>query len=455
MTIPDVPCYWLANAHVPQSLLTTNDTRLLQGSQPDGLVAVDLCIRDGLIIQVLPAGEHSQSGIPVVNWRGGQVWPCFVDMHTHLDKGHVWSRTPNPDGTFAGAATAAQADWERMAQVYQGDPKRFQEDVRRRLEFGLKCSYAHGTQAIRTHISCSSPQTIANLEIFAHLQKEWAGRLTLQAVTILYLDSFMTPAGEHLADRVADLNGLLGGVTQPGPDLDRHLDRVFDLAQERGLDLDFHCDESGDPQAQTLRHVAAAVLRHNFAGRVVCGHCCSLAVQPEAEVQKTLQLVKTAGIGIVSLPMCNLFLQDRQPQRTPRWRGITLIQELHSAGIPVAVASDNCRDPFYGFGDHDGLEVFTQAVRIGHLDTPYGQWPQAITKTPAHLMNLGDTGQIGVGCSADLVLFKGRGFSELLSRSQHDRLVLRRGKPIDTSLPDYRELDDLMALWGTPNPFGN
>src|SRR5207248_2671746 len=78
--------------------------------------------------------------------------------------------------------------------------------------------------------------------------------------------------------------------------------------------------------------------------------------------------VAEAGIAIVSLPMCNLFLQDRTPGRTPRWRGVALLHEIRARGIRVAIASDNCRDPFYGYGDHDMLEVFREAVRIAHLD---------------------------------------------------------------------------------------
>ena len=144
--------------------------------------------------------------------------------------------------------------------------------------------------------------------------------------------------------------------------------------------------------------------------------------------------------------MCNLFLQDRQSGRTPRWRGVTLLHELKAAGIPVAVASDNCRDPFYGFGDHDVLEVFNMAVRIAHLDMPYGDWPCAVTKTPADLMGLPNLGRIAVGLPADLILFKARNFSELLSRSQRDRTVVRHGIEIDTTLPDYRELDDLLGI---------
>jgi cytosine/creatinine deaminase len=49
-----------------------------------------------------------------------------------------------------------------------------------------------------------------------------------------------------------------------------------------------------------------------------------------------------------------------------------------------------------------------------------------------------------VGLEANLIIFKARYFSELLSRPWSDRLVLRRGQAINTTLPDYRELDDLV-----------
>ena len=83
------------------------------------------------------------------------------------------------------------------------------------------------------------------------------------------------------------------------------------------------------------------------------------------------------------------------------------------------------------------------SVRIAHLDMPYGDWPCAVSKTPADLIGLPNVGRIRVGLPGDLILFKGRNFSELLSRPQHDRVVLRNGLVIDTNLPDYCELDSL------------
>ena len=462
--IPDVPYYRLMNAHVSACLLDMDAAQLkiaqVQGRSPltgDDLCRVDIDVQDGQVVAIVPSIQRPPAQRPLleVDLKGKQVWPCFVDMHTHLDKGHMWERTPNPDRTFDGALHAVQSD---SATYWQ------EEDIYRRMEFGLKCSYAHGTSALRTHIDAFGDQARISLGAFKQLQTEWGDRLTLQAVCLVTLDYFLTPEGEALADRMTAVPaGILGGVTFPCDDLDTQLDWVFKLAKERNLSLDFHSDESGNPDDKTLRQIAQAAIRHEFPNPIICGHCCSLAVQPPDEVQTTLNLVREAGIGIVSLPLCNLYLQDRNQQasqhflqtaatsdrplhtgNSPRWRGMTLLHELKAQGIPVAIAGDNCRDPFFGFGDHDALEVFTQSVRIAHLDAPYGNWPAAIARTPADLIGLPHHGRISVDHPADLVIFKARTFSELLSRPQSDRIVLRKGRAIDTTLPDYEELDDLV-----------
>jgi cytosine deaminase len=93
------------------------------------------------------------------------------------------------------------------------------------------------------------------------------------------------------------------------------------------------------------------------------------------------------------------------------------------------------------------LEVFRLSVFIAHLDRPsLGDWPKAVTSTPAHAMGLGKThGLLKEGGPANFVLFRGRQYSELFSRSQHDRLVVRNGKWIAATVPDYDELDLILA----------
>ncbi|MEO0459156.1 MAG: cytosine deaminase [Cyanobacteria bacterium P01_A01_bin.114] len=445
LTLPAAPHYWLINARIPACLLDSSVNLLpipsLQAfPHQEELVAVDIEINEGRIQTLVATGTPQTRETPAINLKQGLVWPCFMDVHTHLDKGHIWPRRPNPDGCFDSALEAVTKDREQHWQP---------EDIYRRMEFGLKCSYAHGTGAIRTHLDAFGEQANISFEIFRTLQREWADRLTLQAVCLVSLDYFMTPAGEQLADIVAETpGGILGGVAFSSPELGPHLDRVFAMAKERSLDLDFHVDESLNPDDINLYHIAQAKLKHRFERQVSCDHCCSLSVQSPERVGQTLLAVKEAEISIISLPMCNLYLQDRYPDQTPQYRGVTLLHEIVRQGIPLAVASDNCRDPFFAYGDHDGLEVFTQSVRIGQLDRPYEQWPQAVTTTAGKLMGLNTA--IGLGRPANLVCFKARTLNELIARNQSDRVVIRQGQQIDTTLPDYSDLDDLVLL--SPNP---
>ncbi|HWT60402.1 MAG TPA: cytosine deaminase [Rhizobium sp.] len=402
----------------------------------EGLVKADIVIADGVISALLPAGAAPVE-LPRSDLKDGMVWPCFTDMHTHLDKGHIWPRNANPDGTFVGALDAVRADRETYWSA---------ADVGKRMEFSLRSAYAHGTNLIRTHLDSLAPQHRISFEVFVEMREAWKDRIALQAVALFPMENMVDAA--YFADLVAvvrEKGGLIGGVTRMTADLDSQLDVLFRAAADNGLDVDLHVDESDDPAAETLKAIAQAVLRNRFEGKVTAGHCCSLARQDEETAKCTVELVAKAGISVVSLPMCNLYLQDRYPGRTPRWRGVTLFKELAAAGVATAVASDNTRDPFYGYGDLDPVEVLREAVRILHLDHPLDTAARIVTTSPADILGRPDKGRIAAGASADLVLFSARRWSEFLSRPQSDRVVLRRGKVIDRSLPDYRELDSVFG----------
>ncbi len=396
------------------------------GSGP-GFAPIALTIAGGRITEG-PADTHLDMG-------GRIVLPCGVDMHTHLDKGHIWQRAPNPDGTFAGALETVGAD--RAANWSAGD-------VRRRMDFSLRCAFAHGTRAIRTHLDSVPPQDEITWPVFAELRADWAGRIELQGVCLVGIEDVSAHgAYARTADLVQAHGGVLGAVAYPLPDIAERVRFVLDMAQARRLAVDFHVDETLDPGSAVLRVIAEAVLETGFAHRVVVGHCCSLSTQGEAESARTLDLVAEAGISVVSLPMCNLYLQDRQAGRTPRYRGITLVQEMAARGIPLAFASDNTRDPFYAYGDMDLLEVLREAVRIGHLDHGKELWPMTVNETPARICGFAQQ-PLSPGAPADLLLFNARSWTELFARPQSDRIVMRAGRAIARNLPSFAELDDLM-----------
>lgn len=413
---------------------TDGPVRLRNVTVPGCLIGRD----EDLVVTDLTLWESkiSERGGTDVEMDRAMVLPCFVDMHTHLDKANIWPRASNPDGTFAGALTTVSAD--RMAN-WSAD------DVRTRMEFSLRCAYAHGTRAIRTHIDSLAPQDEISWPAFAELRKKWEGRIELQASSLIGCDSLERIATDYAdtADIVAAAGGVLGMVTYPVDDLRVRLFEFFKLAGDRDLEADFHCDETMDPSSETLRLIAETVLETAWDRPVTVGHCCSLSTQDEARAMDTLDLVAKAGINVVSLPMCNLYLQDRQAGRTPRNRGITLVHEMVERGINVSFASDNTRDPFYAYGDLDMIEVMRQATRIGQLDHSRNDWTQAFLGNPAEACGFAGASLLP-GAPADLVITRARDWTEFFSRPQSDRLVIRNGEIIDTALPDYSELDHLM-----------
>jgi len=434
LTIPQsLTRYGLANARVPVCLVA--DAAQLK-ADADGLAPCDIVIEKERIAAIVPAAPANDA-LPRFDLDRGIVLPRLVDVHTHIDKGHIWARAQNPDGTHMGARTAVMADreanWSR-------------DDVAKRTDFALRCAFAHGTGALRTHIDSYPRQTPVSWPLFAEMREHWKGRISLQAVALYPIDIALNDELNFRAmvETVAKHGGLLGGLTflgeAPNAKTDAALDRIFQAAMAHGLDLDFHVDESDSPKARSLGQIADAALRHKFNGRILAGHCCSLALADDDERATIIAKVAEARITVVSLPMCNMYLQDRQSGRTPRWRGVAPLHELAAAGVTVMVASDNTRDPFYAYGDLDMLEVYREATRILHFDHSERPWLKTVAATPGEVMGL-PNGRMAVGAPAGLVLTRARTMNELLSRPQTDRVVLCGGKQVDRTLPDYRELD--------------
>jgi cytosine deaminase len=443
--LPDVPDgdALLRNATVPACAVDVLPEAAAVDA--DGLTRLDIALRDGRIEAMGAQGNLTVEGLTEVDLDDGMVLPCFADVHTHLDKGHIWPRTPNPDGTRPGAISAVAAD---RAQSWSAG------DVRARMDFALRCAYAHGTAAIRTHLDSTPPQDAISWPVFEELRAEWKGRIALQASALDILPAYEDDGfAVSIADRVKAAGGILGAVLNIQKNTDALLDKVIRLAIERDLELDFHVDEMTDPEAKSFDAIAEALIRNRYGRPVNVGHCCALALRSDDEIDRALDLAAEAQMRVAALPMCNMYLQDRSrtppdanaprnsQRRTPRWRGVTILHEMKARGIPVAVSSDNTRDPFYAWGDLDMTEVFTQAVRIAQLDHPVGDWPAAVARTPADTMGAGDVGRLAAGGPADMILFRARDWSEFLARPQRDRTVIRSGKAIDAVVPDYRELD--------------
>jgi len=69
-------------------------------------------------------------------------------------------------------------------------------------------------------------------------------------------------------------------------DARRHVDIVFDLAAEFGVDVDFHTDFFDEPQHLHARHIAEETVRRGWQDRVALGHTSEMAALPPDEQER-------------------------------------------------------------------------------------------------------------------------------------------------------------------------
>src|SRR5262249_13147394 len=149
----------------------------------------DILIENGGVQALRPANSADADARPRIDLNGRQVWPMLVDVHTHLDRGHTVVRAPNASGTFADAVAATAAD----------PPRWTHDDLVARMSFGLRCAYAHGVSAVRTHLDSVPEQAERSWRAFRDMRAEWQDRVALQAVSLIPIDYFRGDWGERLA----------------------------------------------------------------------------------------------------------------------------------------------------------------------------------------------------------------------------------------------------------------
>lgn len=392
-----------------------------------------IVLAEGRIARVLPepaAEEPTQAANPG-DWhlRGAPVLPGLVEAHAHLDKAFIGPRLGAVRPGLLGAIEAVIADRERWTR----------EDLRARMQRGLHWAWQAGTTRLRTHIDWWDPQaTPLAWEVAGELAQEWRDRLAIERVALLKLGPCEDRAvAQTLARRIAGdgPGALLGGFVHSSQWNPGALRELLRAAQEQGLDLDLHVDEELKPEAEGLAWLARNLRAMRFEGRVVCGHSCALAAQPESRALATLDAVARAPITLVSLPITNLLLQDAASGRTPRQRGLTLVKEARARGIPLLIGSDNVQDPFCRVGSLDPLEAMQAAVLAGQLDEAFDRWSDALCRADWLDHEPAASAPGLEGRSADLVVFQRAEATAWPSRAARRR-VLRQGRAIDTDIDE-------------------
>ncbi|KQX29857.1 amidohydrolase family protein [Variovorax sp. Root434] len=377
---------------------------------------------DAQLFDVTLAGDRVGSIVASAQQQHarGTLLSALVEAHAHIDKNY----TVQDVGAAQGNLFAAIDRMNKHRDSWTG------ESLRLRMERALHDAWQSGTRALRTHLDWVQPEPPAALPVFEALREEWRGRVELQFVSLTPLDLFADlAAGERIAREVKRARGVLGAFVYRNEGIVHKLGRVFDLAQQHGMGLDFHVDEGLDAEASGLRSIAQLVRARNFRNGVACGHACSLSVQGDGVANETLALCAGAGIHLIALPTTNLYLQGAW-DRTPVQRGITRIREAAAWGLRASLATDNVQDAFYPYGSYDLLETFGLGVQMAHL-APASDWLDAVTVSPAKSLGLAWDGRIAPGCPADLLVLAATDEHELIGPRGRQRIVIRAGRVLE------------------------
>ena len=403
------------------------DVIILNASLPDGGSPIDIGILDGRIVAVeraLVADAHE-----IIDAAGQLVSPPFVDPHFHMDSTLSYGQ---PRVNQSGTLLEGIALWGELK------PLLTQDAIIERAMAYCDWAVAKGLLAIRSHVDVCDPRLLA-VEALLEVKRRVAPYLDLQLVAFPQDGVLRAPGALENLTRALDMGvDVVGGI----PHFERTMAdgaesvRILcELAAERGLRVDMHCDESDDPLSRHIETLALHTHRLGLHGRVAGSHLTSMHSMDNYYVSKLIPLIGEAGVAAIANPLINITLQGRH-DTYPKRRGMTRVPELLAGGVPVAFGHDCVMDPWYALGSGDMLEVANMGLHVAQMtgQAAMRQCYSAVTDTAASILGLKGYG-VAPGCRADLVMLQAADPVEALRLRATRLMVMRAGRVIARTPP--------------------
>ena len=421
--------------------LALSDDAVLDGSHP-----VDIHVANGRITAFeSSAGAdplHLVEASEVIDLGGRLVTPPLVEPHIHLDAVlTVGQPRPNVSGSlFEGIAVWA----ERVKDLTY-------DDVQTRVREILRWQIANGVLHVRSHVDCCDPELRA-LRALVDLRDEVRGMIDLQLVAFPQQGILGFDGGRELMARAVELGADVVGAI-PHYELTREdgvesVKFAMALADEHGLRVDIHSDETDDDHSRFVEVMAAETIRRGMSGRVTASHTTAMHSYNNAYAYRLITNIARAGLHMVTNPLDNAVLQGRF-DTGPIRRGHTRIKQLQEAGVNVCIGHDSVMDPWYPLGYGDPLQAAFVLAHLGQMsgDAELRRLIEMITGNSAAALGVADYG-LRVGGPADLVVFDAPTEADALRLVAPRTLVLRNGRVLARTVPAQRTV-----FWdGTAEP---
>lgn len=403
------------------------DLIIKNASLTDGQTGIDIACRNGKIAAL--ERDITADAKEVIDAAGYLVSPPFVDPHFHMD---ATLSLGTPRMNVSGTLLEGIALWGELKEVQS-----IEDIVQRALQY-CELAVAKGIGAIRSHVDTCDDK-LTGVQALLEVREQVKDCLELQLVAFPQDGVLRDPTAMQNTIRALDMGvDVVGGIPhfeRTMADGAESVRLLCEIAAERGLMVDMHCDESDDPLSRHIETLAFETQRLGLQGRVTGSHLTSMHSMDNYYVSKLIPLIAEAQVHAVPNPLINIMLQGRH-DTYPKRRGQTRVREMRDAGIIVGFGSDCMMDPWYSLGKADMLDVAFMGLHVGQLSSRADMaWCfDAVTLNSARIMGLDGYG-VAKGCEANFVLLQAHETIDALRLRAHRIAVVRKGRVVSRSDP--------------------
>lgn len=385
---------------------------LLKNIRPMGKDSVDVLVGDG-VIQKIERNIPVPDDVLVLDGQNHLMLPGLVNAHAHIDKnlmGLPWRPNSVPE--------------PRRIKDYVDNERR----VRKELGLSavdqaskeIRLSISKGTTHIRTHVDVDTDAGLTYWEGVLEARERFANKIDLQLVAFPQSGMLIRPGTVELLEEAVKLGAdAIGGLDPSTVDRDpvKHLDTVFDIADQHGVEVDIHLHEPGMLGAFSVELIAERTASLGLQGKVTISHVFCLGMVSDAYLDRLIGMILDNDIAIMSLG-------SGSSEFPP-------LKKLKEAGVWLCSGTDGVQDTWQPYNRVDMLErVRMLGYRSGlRRDEDVEMLLDIATYGGANVMKDKNYG-IQIGNHADFVVIEGDTPTEAIMTQPPISYVVKRGNVV-------------------------
>ncbi len=365
---------------------------------------VTIKIKDGLIAAIEDSHPESNEDKASENTANATIYDAksnfvcagFYESHIHLDKTCILDRCNIETGDLD----------EAVSETGKAKAEFSEDDVYERACKVIEMAIKKGTVGLRTFVETDAKTQLRSFNAIKKAREKYAFAIDIEICA--FAQDGLTNAPQTYAllqQALTQGANLVGGCPYKDEHPDRHIEMIFDLAEQFDVNVDFHLDFDLDPEGSSIPKVVEETINRQYQGRVSIGHVTKLSAMDTLQRGAMAGLLKFADVSLTVLPATDIYLNGRGYEALIP-RGMVNANELAELGINTTIASNNIFNAFTPYGDASLIRMGNMYANIAQLskDKDIETVFDMIGKNAAKILSM--QAEIAIGAPATLVVLE-------------------------------------------------